>query len=182
MIRNRRRQALTNYKKRVELLKGGMPRIVVRKSNRGILVQIISYGEDGDKVITGISSKVLKSVEWQPRSNIPTAYLTGLMLAKRAKTMKIEAVVLDIGLYKPDKASVIFAAAKGAADGGLKVLNSIEFDEKRLSGQHIAQYAKALKAKGADDYKKQFSAYEESKFNAESIAETFAKAKQKIMA
>ena len=61
---------------------------------------------------------------WEPRCNIPTAYLTGLLLAKKWKGE----ATLDIGLYKPVKGSVVFAAAKGAQDGGLKLGANIEID------------------------------------------------------
>ena len=167
MIRRRRREALTAYGKRINTLKGLKPRIVVRKSNRGITAQIVAFEPKGDKVLIGVTSNDLRSLGWEPRSNIPTSYLTGMLLAKRAKaTAGAQELVLDIGIYKPQKSSVIFAAAKGAADGGLKVLNTIEFDEKRLKGGHIAEYAKSAKGK-------QFSAYAEKKFDPSKIAEHF---------
>lgn len=171
MIRSRRRTAVTDYKKRVELLKGDMPRVVVRRSNKGVLVQLVNYEPAGDKILTSVNSNSLRKYQWAPRSNIPTAYLTGLMLARRAKKFDVKGSVLDMGLAKPGKYSVVFAAAKGAADGGLKLLNSIEFDEKRLSGQHISDYAKSAK----------FTGYEKEKFDAKRIAELFAETKKKIM-
>ena len=179
MIRRRRRSALTDYSKRVELLKGGMPRVVVRKSNRGISIQIIGYEQRGDRVLASANSKELAKMDWPSRSNIPTAYLTGLLLARKAKSIESN-LVLDIGLYKPAKSTVVFAAAKGVVDGGLKLVNSIEFDPKRLSGQHIADYAKSLKSNDAA-YKKQFSGYIEGKIDAERLAELFESAKKKIM-
>jgi large subunit ribosomal protein L18 len=179
MIKKRRRLALTDYRKRVALLMGGMPRVVVRKSNRSITMQIVAFQPTGDKVLTGITSKDLVKFNWQPRSNIPTAYLTGLALAKRAKKLELKELVLDIGLYKPGKSSVVFAAAKGAVDGGLKISNSIEFDEKRLAGAHISDYAKLIKQDN-EKYKKQFSGYTGG-FDVEKLSEIFEAAKKKIM-
>ncbi len=95
-----------------------MPRLVVRKSNRAHHMQVIKYEENGDKVVASVNSRELKEMGWEPRCNIPTAYLTGLLLAKKWKG---EGDSLDIGLYKPVKGSVVFAAAKGAQDGGLKL-------------------------------------------------------------
>lgn len=135
-IRKRRRLAVTNYKKRIAMLKGNLPRVVIRRSNRSILMQVVRYQEAGDKIEMSVNSKDLSKLEWAPKCNTPTAYLTGLMLAKKAKTMKDE-FVLDIGLFKPIKSSVLFAAAKGAIDGGMKIKSTIEFDEKRISGSHI---------------------------------------------
>lgn len=180
MVKKRRRDSLTDYSKRVALLMGNMPRIVVRKSNRSITTQIVTFEAKGDKVLTSVSSKELKKMSWEPRSNIPTAYLTGLLLAHKAKKLDLKEIVLDIGLYKPAKSSVIFAAAKGAADGGLKVLNTIEFDEKRLKGTHIAEYAKLIKSDN-EIYKKQFSGYTENKFDVEKLDEHFETTKKKIM-
>ena len=180
MIRKRRRMAVTDYRKRVALLLGGMPRVVIRKSNRNITMQIISFQPTGDKVAVGINSSELKKYEWAPRSNTPTAYLTGLALAQKAKKLNLEEAVVDIGIYKPGKASVIFAAAKGAADGGLKVRNNIEFDEKRIRGMHIADYAKLIKP-DKERYSRQFSGYSEVKFNVEGMEALFENAKKKIM-
>lgn len=181
MIKKRRRQALTDYRKRIALLQGGMPRMVVRKSNRGIMAQIINFEPTGDKVMASVNSSQLRQFGWEPRSNTPTSYLTGLMLARVAKKANItQGLVLDNGLYKPGKASVIFAAAKGAADGGLKLAQNIEFDTKRLSGEHIAGYANAIKGDSAK-YTKQFSGYGEKNFDVSKINALFEAAKKKIM-
>lgn len=179
-IRARRRSALTNYKRRIALLKSRMNRVVVRRSNSGIYMQIVEFTPTGDKVLVSVSSAELSAYGWQPRRNIPTAYLTGALLAKKADAKKINAkLVLDTGLYMPIKNSVVFAAAKGAADAGLGIVNNIEFDAKRLSGSHIAEYAKALRAKGVQQTN-QFSQYAKAGFNAESIEELFNTVKQQI--
>ncbi len=174
-IKRRRSQSLTDYRKRIALLSGGRPRVVVRKSNRSILVQIVDFHPAGDKVLTGTTSGILRKFGWEPRGNIPTAYLTGLAAARmaQAKNLKLNALVLDIGLSKPQKSSVVFAAAKGAVDGGLKIASSIEFDANRLNGAHIANYAKAQKGK--------FTAYTEKKFDPERMVENFEAAKKKIL-
>jgi hypothetical protein len=52
--------------------------------------------------------------------------------------------VLDIGLYRPVKGSVIFAAAKGFKDNGANLHSGIEFDEARLI--RLAHQAYANKA------------------------------------
>ena len=170
---------MTNYKKRIAMLKGGLARVVVRKSNRAINVQIAEYDSTGDKVVTSANSRELKAFGWEPRSNIPTAYLTGLLLAKKAKDMKGKELILDIGLYRPMKGSVIFAAAKGSVDGGLSILSNIEFDAKRLSGAHISDYTtkkEALAKSGS-----QFSAYAKAGFDASKIVERFEEVKKKIL-
>jgi large subunit ribosomal protein L18 len=173
MIRKRRRDSTTDYRSRVAMLKGGLPRVVVRKSNRSIKMQVVEYAEKGDRILASADSRELIAMKWQPRANIPTAYLTGLLLAKKARGIKAEGMVLDTGLYKPIKSSVVFAAAKGAIDGGLKLANSIEFDEKRLAGQHIQDYAKG-------EGKDAFTAYKKESFDAQRITEIFESVKKQI--
>ncbi|MDE1868679.1 MAG: 50S ribosomal protein L18 [Candidatus Micrarchaeota archaeon] len=177
LIRLRRKSAVTNYKKRIAMLKSGLSRVVIRKSNRGITMQVVAYEPDGDKVTASADSRELKSMGWEPRGNIPTAYLTGLLLAKKASSMKGMDMILDIGIYRPVKGSVIFAAAKGAQDGGLKVAGQIEIDEKRLSGAHIAEFS----AKKDSQSKSQFTAYAEAKFDATKIVERFDSVKKQLM-
>lgn len=176
MIRHRRRTARTNYKKRIASLKGNMKRVVVRKSNKAITMQIVEYEKDGDKILAGVNSSELRSMGWEPRCNIPTAYLTGMLLAKKINDKKSD-FVLDIGLYRPVKGSVIFAAAKGFQDSGTKLHGNIEFNEARLNGSHIADYASKI----GENYKVRFSSYVKSGFDAKGINQKFESVKKQIM-
>ena len=177
MIRNRKRTSLTNYKKRIAQLKSNSKRLVVRKSNRAIAMQVIEYERNGDKILASVNSRELKALGWEPRCNIPTAYLTGMLLASKLKD-KAEEYILDIGLYRPVKSSVIFAAAKGFKDNGANLNSNIEFDEKRLSGEHIAKYAADAKD---EVYKAQFSDYIKNNFDAKEIIVKFDALKKQIM-
>ncbi len=179
IFRRRRRAALTDYKRRVSLLKGGFLRIVVRKTNRGIIMQITEYKKDGDVIVKSARSDELLKFGWSPRRNIPTAYLTGLLLSKKFNDKNRELVV-DTGLYKPIKNSVIFAAAKGCIDFGLKVKANIEFDEDRLSGKHISGFAETVN-KDNTLYKNQFSRYKDMKFDPKEICDKFLEIKNKII-
>jgi large subunit ribosomal protein L18 len=179
MIRIRRKKAMTDYKQRIALLKGRLPRLVVRRSNREVRMQIAAYEEAGDKILKSVNSGELKAYGWEPRGNIPTAYLTGLLLSKKAGELKGKEMVLDIGLQTPMKGSVIFAAAKGSIDGGMKVLSNIEFDAKRLSGAHIADYS--AKGEALARSKSQFSAYAKAGFDVSKMTERFEEVKKKIL-
>lgn len=172
-IRARRRDAVTNYKRRMALLKGGMPRIVIRKTNRRIIAQAVLYSSGGDKTIAYADSKELAKLGWPSRANTPTAYLTGVLLAKKGKDKINGEAVLDIGLNKPVKSSVIFAGAKGAIDGGIKLLGSIEGDEERIKGGHIAAYSKS----GSANY----AGYKKSGVEVSEIVTLFEDIKKKIM-
>lgn len=175
-IKKRRIRALTNYRKRIMMLKGGIDRLVVRRSNRGVIAQLVRFDIKGDKILASAYSKELGKYGWSPRSNVPTAYLTGFLLAQKSRQSGVEKCILDIGLYKPIKSSIVFSAAKGAVDNGMPVLGEIAADEKRISGIHIQEYAKTAKAKGAN----QFSAYAKSGFDVSSINALFEEAKKKI--
>ena len=45
----RRREGRTNYGSRLALLKGKTPRLVIRKLNKGVLVQLVEYSEKGGR-------------------------------------------------------------------------------------------------------------------------------------
>ena len=141
----RKRQGRTNYKKRLTLLKSKKLRLVVRKTNKQILIQIVKYEPDGDKVICGVSSSSLKKQGWKYSFNsIPACYLAGLMLGKKALADKVDEAILDVGLQTPVSGSRLYAAVKGVVDAGLNVPVSEETfpSDERLSGKHIADYKK----------------------------------------
>jgi len=138
--RKRRRRSKTNYKKRLRLLKSGRPRLVVRKTNTKIIAQIVDYKPDGDKVITTTYSSDLSKLGWKGSyKNTPAAYLTGLLVAKKAKELKVGKVILDIGLHTPVKGSLVLSVAKGAIDGGINLPASEKVfpDQKRINGEHL---------------------------------------------
>lgn len=177
----RRRLNLTNYRKRLALLKAAMPRFVVRKTNRSIIVQLVQFTPKFDKTLVSANSTELKSVGWHPRSNLPTAYLTALLCAERAKKSGFENAVLDIGLQTASKGAFVFSALKGAMDGGMKIpAGEIAFDEDRISGKHISEYAK--KIFGTDAYNRQFGDYIKAGAKPEHLDTQFVEVKKKIVA
>ncbi len=133
----RKREKKTNYRKRLLLTKSRIPRLVIRLSNKNIYFQLTEYSESGDKVVTGSSSKELEKLGWKhSRTNIPAAYLTGLLFAKKSKLKK---AVLDIGLQKNQHKGRIYAALKGVIDGGVDIPHNKEIfpSEERISGIHL---------------------------------------------
>lgn len=177
-FKKRRSKALTNYKKRIALLKSGSTRLVVRKSNRQITLQLVGYEPNGDKIKAAAYSSELSSLGWLPKCNIPTAYLTGMLLAKKAQKAGFSGeCILDIGLYKPISGNVVFSAAKGFVDGGMSLKSNIEMDENRISGKHIMQYAVEGSAKKGHS---EFSEYEKAKINVKELDKLFESVKKKI--
>jgi large subunit ribosomal protein L18 len=174
----RRMESKTDYKRRLDLLKSGRPRLVLRKANDSLHLQIVKFEHAGDKTLIEVGSKALSKFGWTLHAgSIPAAYLAGYMIGKKAVEAGIEEAVLDIGLRSATKGSSLFAAAKGAADAGLDLPLSEEAvpDEKRLTGEHIAAYAKKLKSDAAA-YAKQFGASKD----AERAPELFAAVKKKL--
>ncbi len=120
----------TNYNKRLKLLKGKSPRLVVRKTNKYITLQITESKNAQDKVVYSSSTKELLKLGWPKEKqgslkSLSAAYLAGMLLGKKAGKFK-ERVIVDTGLIPSTKGSRIYAAIKGAADSGIE----INYDEK----------------------------------------------------
>jgi len=119
MILKRKRNGRTNYKKRLSLLKSDQLRLVVRRTNTRVIVQLVKYEIAGDKIIASSSSSTLKKLGWKGSTNsIPAAYYAGFALGSSTKG---KSAILDIGLQSPHKGGKIYSAVKGAIDGGLKM-------------------------------------------------------------
>ena len=176
----RKREGRTDYKKRMKLLLGNRPRLVVRKSLKHISLQLIEYNQTGDKIVASAHSRELNKHGWKAGTgNTSAAYLTGLLLAK--KTKQKLACVLDIGQYTSVKGCILYAAAQGAADGGLQVpfAKEIAPSMNRIRGEQVAAYAKQLKA-NKDKYQKQFSAYLKANVDPETLPSHFDQVKKTI--
>lgn len=133
----------TNYRKRLKLLLSEKPRIVVRKSLKNIIIQMVEYSENGDKVILSAHSSELKKYGYDGgKGNVPAAYLVGLLLGIKAKKKDVKELVLDIGLQNSIKGSRIYSALKGCVDAGLNVPHSKEIlpSEDRVNGKHIKDF------------------------------------------
>lgn len=139
----RKRQGKTNYHIRLRYLKSGMPRLAVRKSLKNIWAQVIEFNPTGDKVLTSAHTKELtKEYKWIPKRNIPTAYLLGLLMGKKSQKSNIKKLILDAGLKKPVKGSLIYGFLKGVVDSGLEIPHSKEIfpPEDRIAGKHIKDF------------------------------------------
>lgn len=146
----RKKEGRTDYKKRLKMLVSGIPRLVVRRTNKNIIAQIVEYSENGDHVIVTANSSDLKKNGWKyATANLPAAYLTGMLVAQYAKKKGVEKAIVDFGLQSPKAKSRLYATVKGAIDNGLDIPASEEVfpNPERISGKHIAAYAKDGKFK-----------------------------------
>lgn len=170
----RRYNKKTNYSKRLRLLKSRKNRIVLRKTNYNINLQLIKYEPKADKTLLSLTSKKLNEFGWFPKANTPTAYLTGYLFGAQMLKNGYKNGVVDIDLKIMPAKTELYAAVKGMIDAGIE----LNVDEKafpsedRIKGKHIADYAKENKEK--------FSAYEKNNFNVLEIEKIFDETKNKI--
>jgi len=143
-IRRRRKSAKTDYKARLALLKSEKPRLVIRKTNRYIIAQLVESEIAQDKTIVKATSKELLVKGWPKEKqgslkSIPAAYLTGYLLVKKLKKQPKE-VILDIGMHRNVHGARIFAALKGSVDAGLNIPHNPESfpPEEKLKSDKIS--------------------------------------------
>ena len=145
-IMKRHRRGKTDYKSRMIMLKSGLNRIAIRKTNKYIIVQLIKSKEARDKVIIGITSKELLKHGWDKKfsgslKSIPAAYLTGKLMGKKILEKEKKNIILDTGLQRYVSGSRIYAVLKGLADAGV----DISYNEKvfpsddRIKGNHLKE-------------------------------------------
>jgi len=106
-------------------------------------------------------------------------------------------VLLDVGLQRTTRGARVFAAMKGAADGGLEIPHSpsrfVGYDPKKevldskklrrhLLGGHVADYMKKLQKDDPERYKKQFAQYVANKIEPAGLEALYQKVHSAIRA
>ncbi|MBD3252249.1 50S ribosomal protein L18 [Candidatus Pacearchaeota archaeon] len=143
--KRRRRENITDYKRRLILLKSRTTRLVVRKTNRYIILQLIESKNAQDRVVYSANTKELLKYGW-PKDKIGSlkslaaAYLGGFLIGKKSEKLKNK-VILDMGLIPNTKGSRVYAAVKGFSDSGRK----IDYNKKVVPGEErfkTEEYAK----------------------------------------
>lgn len=140
----RRKAGLTDYRRRLKLLRSRVPRAVVRVSNTRTTAQLVNWAAAGDVVeVTITGSDLTKKYGWPEgfsQKSVPASYLVGFAMGKAAQAAGHSEAVLDIGLAASSPGSRVFSALKGMVDSGLEVPHGEDVlpDEDRLSGAHIA--------------------------------------------
>jgi len=183
-------------------------RLVVRFTNTDVVTQIVYAKIQGDFILTSAYSHELPRYGIKGGlTNWAATYATGLLLARRTLANlkladKYEGVTepdgtisvvkaldgaprpfmafLDVGLKRTSTGSRVFAALKGASDGGIFIPHSenrfpgydVETEKldpeilrKYIYGGHVSEYMKYLEEEDEEKYKRQFA-----KFLAEGLA------------
>ena len=149
----RRRNAETDYHRRSRMLRGGLPRAVVRVSNTQVTCQLVSYEPEGDRVLESITGKSLvDSHKWPSdasRKSVPACYLAGFAMGTSAISNGHSRAILDIGLAASSTGNRAYSALKGMIDAGMEIPHSegVLPSEERINGEHIGDgIAKAVAA------------------------------------
>jgi len=138
----RRRTGRTDYRRRLRMLRGGVPRAVVRVSNTQVTCQLVEFGMSGDSIVASVNGKTLVKHGWPAdasRKSVPACYVAGYALAKSAIAAGHDSAILDIGLASSSPGGRVFAALRGMVDAGLDVPHGEDVlpDEDRINGTHI---------------------------------------------
>ena len=104
---------------------------------------------------------------------------------------------LDVGLKRTSTGSKVFAALKGASDGGIFIPHGEnrfpgyntesksldpEILRKYIYGGHVAEYMRILSGDDEDKYKRQFSKFIEAGIGADDLEDLYKSAHAKIRA
>ncbi len=178
----RRREGKTNYYRRKKLLQSKGSRLVIRKTNTRVIVQVIDAKVVGDTTIASAISSELSGFGWSAGvANLPAAYLTGFLAGLRAKARGVNTALMDVGLHPPIRGSKLYAALKGALDAGLEVPHEPEVlpDDSRTFGEHIVQAYQYATEKKKDGH--HFSVLGKKKTNITTIPKQFDNTKKAML-
>ena len=140
----RRKAGLTDYRRRLKLLRGRKSRAVVRVSNTRTTCQLVDWEATGDLVkVTMTGTDLVKKYGWPEdfsQKSVPASYLVGYAMGKAAMAQGCEQAVLDVGLAATPAGGRVFAALKGMVDAGLDIPHGDQVlpDDDRVNGAHIA--------------------------------------------
>ena len=170
----------TNYRKRSALLISKRYFITVKVSNQNVAAQVLKPTAMGDIVIASSHSRELKKHGWKGSMNsLPACYLTGLLLGKKCMENGTKNAILYTGMDRFTKR--IAACIKGIISAGVDVPVSDQSlpKESRISGQHIAEYARILK-KDQEKYDTRFSMLLKEGLKPEDYPSHFEEVKTKV--
>jgi len=204
-------------------------RLVVRFTNKRCICQVVWATIRGDMVLTQATSAELEKYGVPcGYANYAAAYCTGLLIARRTlKKVGLDEkfggkeelngeeyhvedddnddqrpfkCILDVGLRRTTVGARMWAALKGAVDGGLYVPHSIkrfpgykpaeekgaepEYDAEahkdRLFGVHVKEYMEMLQEEDPTKYEAHFAKYIAAGIDAEKMEDMYSEAHEKI--
>jgi len=200
-------------------------RLVVRFTNKDTICQVIYSKIQGDFVLAAAYGHELTRYGMPVgHTNYAAAYATGLLIARRTlKKIKLDTkyvgaktvtgddfnvtpidgdsrpfkAFLDVGLRRTSTGNKVFAAMKGAADGGIYVPHSVNrlvgYDtegkklktdvlRKYIFGGHVQEHMEELEEEDPESYQTHYSRYIKNGINADNMEETWKKVHDAIRA
>lgn len=207
-------------------------RFVVRLTNRDVVCQVVSATLIGDEVLCCAYSHELPRYGLKVGlTNYAACYATGLLLARRLlKKVGMEdyegieeptgdffleeadyeeedpkepfTCNLDVGLRRTTTGARVYAAMKGATDGGVVIPHrdtgkqfpgwykdnetgenyDTETCRKYIMGGHVADYMRKLQEENGEKYNSHFSRYIAAGLDADSLEDLYAKVHAAIRA
>jgi len=200
-------------------------RFIVRITNGDVICQFAEAKIAGDKIISSAYAHELPEFGIPVGlTNYASTYATGLLAARRLlKQLKLDDkykgntgdvgedfnveeladgprpffALLDVGLRRTTTGSRVFAALKGAIDGGIEIPHSerrfVGYDNeqkkldqevlrKHIFGVHVSEYMKKLQADDSQKYEKVFSQYVKKGIKPDAIESLYQKAHKEIRA
>ncbi|MDD4983497.1 MAG: 50S ribosomal protein L18 [Candidatus ainarchaeum sp.] len=149
----RRTELRTNYEKRFGMLKSKIPRIVVRLTNKRVIMQYVLHNLKGDNVKLNVYSDVLSGIGLKTASYKSrfSGYLAGYYFGKKVVALKLKKeAILDLGMQKIHKGGKLFSVLKGMVDSGMAIAHEPEVlpDMKTLlagkSETELKEYLKKI--------------------------------------
>jgi len=200
-------------------------RLVIRITNKDVIAQITYARIEGDIVMSAAYAHELPRYGMPIAvSNYAACYATGLLVARRLLTKlkladkykgttdvngqdyNVEEIadgprpfcaLLDVGLRRTTTGAKVFAAMKGACDGGLDVPHTekrfVGYDDegkklnaeilrKYIFGGHVSDYMKKMQGEDATKYAAHFSQYIKHGITADKMEATWKKVHAAIRA
>lgn len=204
-------------------------RMVVRITNRQVIAQVVTSKIVGDEIVAVAYSTELRRYGIKlGLTNYAACYATGLLLARRVlKKLGLDEMytgtdeangkyfleeredepknpfscILDVGLRPTTTGARVYAAMKGAVDGGLAIPHGQsgkqfpgwrmtegqqKFDSRVLRsyifGGHVAAYMAKLKDENEETYDKQFKKYIKEGISSEDLEGLYTTCHEKIRA
>lgn len=197
--------------------KYGLPkyRLAVRFTNKDICMQVIRATIAGDIVETAAYAHELPKYGLKVGlTNYAAAYCVGLLIARRTlkkfgldeeyvgqeevtgEDYNVEAgegsrpfkAFLDVGIKRTSTGAKVFAALKGACDGGMDVPHNekrfagydkegkeldSEILQKYIMGEHVAEYMSEMRDEEPEKYNEHFSSYVAEGIDPDDLADLY---------
>jgi len=200
-------------------------RLVVRFTNKDTICQIVYSKIQGDFVLaSAYGHELTKYGIAVGHTNYAAAYATGLLVARRVlKKLKLDTkyqgnknvngedylvtpidgdarpfkCFLDVGLRRTSTGSKVFAALKGATDGGLNIPHSVnrfvgyDTEGKKLKaetlrsyifGGHVSNHMGELEEEDPETYQSHYSRFIKAGLDSENLEEAYKKVHAAIRA